>query len=100
MRVFLVAHGLVQGVGYRELVRRVALAYKVNGMVRNVRSGGVEILAEAENEILEKFERDINVSFQTGPQVFRIERYYEDSREFPKDLEIGKYKGFFIEKTR
>ena len=40
-----VVEGLVQGVGYREFVRRAALRLKVSGWVRNRSDGAVEALA-------------------------------------------------------
>jgi len=41
--------GLVQGVGYRQWARSRAVSLGINGQVRNLADGRVEILAEAED---------------------------------------------------
>ena len=46
--------GLVQGVGFRPFVYRLAKKYQINGYVQNL-SDGVEILAEGEKKSLKKF---------------------------------------------
>ena len=51
--------GLVQGVYFRETVRRIALNYAVAGFVRNVGYDLVEIDVEAEAEILDAFVDDV-----------------------------------------
>lgn len=45
--------GLVQGVGFRDALRREALARGCTGWVRNRRDGSVEALVEAEPAALE-----------------------------------------------
>ena len=47
--------GLVQGVGFREKVRRIALGHEVAGSVRNVGSDLVEIDVEGEPGVLDAF---------------------------------------------
>lgn len=51
--------GFVQGVFFRETVRRIALAYEVAGFVRNVDYDLVEIDVEAEPDVLEAFVDDV-----------------------------------------
>jgi acylphosphatase len=51
--------GFVQGVYFRETVRRIALNYDVAGFVRNVGYDLVEIDVEAEPGVLEEFVRDV-----------------------------------------
>ncbi len=51
--------GLVQGVFFRETVRRIALGYEVAGFVRNVGYDLVEIDDEAELTVLEAFVEDV-----------------------------------------
>jgi acylphosphatase len=46
--------GRVQGVGYRAFVRREAAALRLNGVVRNLDDGSVEIEAEGPRADLER----------------------------------------------
>jgi len=95
LKVFYIVHGAVQGVGYRWFVKRMARRNGVDGIVRNAANGSVEILADADEQRVLQFEKDINVSVGGGPQVFNIERYPEHERGF---RELGSYKGFVISK--
>jgi hydrogenase maturation protein HypF len=51
--------GLVQGVFFRETVRRIAATYDVHGFVRNAGRDVVEIEAEGEPEIVRAFLEDV-----------------------------------------
>lgn len=51
--------GLVQGVFFRETVRRIASKYDVHGFVRNVGGGVLEIEAEGEPEVVNAFIEDV-----------------------------------------
>jgi acylphosphatase len=51
-----VVRGRVQGVGYRYYVLREAGALGVNGFARNLPDGTVEVVAEADDDVLELFE--------------------------------------------
>ncbi|HBT40208.1 MAG: acylphosphatase [Pseudothermotoga sp.] len=53
--VFVKVFGHVQGVGFRYFTYRVARRLNVRGYVRNAEDGTVEIHAEGEEEILERF---------------------------------------------
>lgn len=57
--VHLIAHGRVQGVGFRFFVRGHAVSYSVRGWVRNLPDGTVEIYGEAEEAVLRDFIRKI-----------------------------------------
>ncbi|OGX24624.1 MAG: hypothetical protein A3D10_00410 [Omnitrophica WOR_2 bacterium RIFCSPHIGHO2_02_FULL_48_11] len=46
--------GMVQGIGFRYTTQRLAADLKLNGWVRNVSDGRVEILAEGSQENIEK----------------------------------------------
>lgn len=63
--------GVVQGVGFRPFVARLAEKLGVRGTVRN--SGGVvEIAAQAEPEIMERFLGDLKRCAPSGAQVERV----------------------------
>ena len=54
-RARLLVSGRVQGVYFRVFTRKKALQLGVKGYTRNLADGQVEIVAEAEEDILEKF---------------------------------------------
>ena len=65
----LVVHGLVQGVFFRDSVRRPATALGVSGWVRNTRDGAVEAVFEGEPEAVARL-----VEFcQRGPRGARVD---------------------------
>ncbi len=62
--------GRVQGVGYRDALRREALACRVAGWVRNRRDGSVEAVLQGEPADV-----DTAVAFaRRGPPAARVER--------------------------
>jgi acylphosphatase len=77
MRRRVVAHGLVQGVFFRDTVRRLAQQHGVTGWVRNTRDGTVEAVFEGEPEAVERL-----VAFMhegpSGAAVDRAEVVAED----------------------
>ncbi len=79
-------YGIVQGVGYRAFVYRIANQLKLKGYVKNLEDGSVEIFAEGEeekiNELIEKC--------KIGPLLAKVEKV-EVKEEKPKN-----YKGFNI----
>jgi acylphosphatase len=54
-RLKAVAHGWVQGVGYRDFVSREARRQGLRGYVRNSSDGSVEVEAEGSRAALERF---------------------------------------------
>lgn len=54
-KVKILVSGRVQGVYFRLFTQNKAKHFAVNGSVRNLSDGRVEIIAEAENIIIEKF---------------------------------------------
>lgn len=93
MKILLVVHGFVQGVGYRTFVRGRALDHGIRGYVRNMPDGSVEIFADAEPQALRKFEDAINIYVGSGPKVLRIDRFTEDDSRIP---DFSTEKGFII----
>jgi len=55
--------GRVQGIGFRYTVRDIASQEKVNGWVKNLDDARVEIVAEAEESILNDFLQQVNQQF-------------------------------------
>ncbi|MCM3125442.1 acylphosphatase [Mesobacillus sp. AQ2] len=51
----IIVSGEVQGVGYRYYTQMKAIQFGITGWVRNLREGGVEILASGAKVDLEKF---------------------------------------------
>lgn len=62
--------GVVQGVFFRETVRRIAQRYDVHGFVRNVGSDAVEIEAEGDPAIVSAFLDDV---LRNPPRDARID---------------------------
>lgn len=54
-RLHIIVTGRVQGVGFRYFAKDNADMYNVTGWVRNCANGSVEIEAQAQEEILQKF---------------------------------------------
>ena len=55
MEIYAIVKGRVQGVGFRFFAERTAEKFSVNGWVRNLPNGDVEILGQGTKEQLEKF---------------------------------------------
>lgn len=74
--------GTVQGVGFRFTAVRLAEELGVAGFVRNLPDGRVELLAEAEEEILSDFIRKIRNGF-LGRYIEGADiRWLEPTHEF------------------
>ena len=54
-RVHVFYSGRVQGVGFRMTAEETAQSLHVVGWVKNLRGGRVELVAEAEEEVLQRF---------------------------------------------
>jgi acylphosphatase len=76
-----VVQGLVQGVFFRDTVRRRALALGVAGWVRNGWDGSVEAVFEGDPESVERL---LDVC-RTGPRGARVDRV-EVVEETPEGL--------------
>jgi hydrogenase maturation protein HypF len=70
LRVKLRVTGIVQGVGFRPFVYRIATKNGLNGYVRNRGDAGVEILLEGETENVKRFVHDLTVE---KPPLAQIE---------------------------
>jgi acylphosphatase len=67
LRHYLIS-GRVQGVGYRAFSQRQAQSLGLNGWVRNLRSGQVEVLAEGSEFALGEFLKVL----QEGPPAAKV----------------------------
>jgi acylphosphatase len=81
-----VVHGLVQGVFFRDTVRRQAQARGVAGWVRNARDGTVEAVLEGEPEAVERLVELCGI----GPQGARVDRVevVEEAPEAVRGFEV------------
>ena len=77
-----VAHGRVQGVGYRWFVWREAERLGLRGLVRNLPDGSVEVLAEGVEDSLDRLERALS----RGPSVAHVERV--EKSDVPHDVKL------------
>ncbi|MDH4070788.1 MAG: acylphosphatase [Ignavibacteria bacterium] len=66
--VHIVVEGLVQGVGFRWFVSRIAGALNLSGYVTNRPEGTVEIVARGDQNLLQDFVRQVRV----GPRSSRV----------------------------
>jgi acylphosphatase len=66
----IVVEGIVQGVGYRDFVRRRATRLGLAGYVMNLRDGRVRVRAEGPRETIDELIRDL----ERGPPLARIEK--------------------------
>jgi acylphosphatase len=79
--------GRVQGVGFRYYTQSSADQEGVNGWVRNLPDGSVEVTADGEADAVERFERRLRV----GPRGARVD--HVETRDVPFEAE---HTGFFI----
>ncbi|GAO38996.1 acylphosphatase [Sphingomonas changbaiensis NBRC 104936] len=73
----LLISGRVQGVGYRDWAQSQALAFGLNGWVRNLRDGRVELVASGEDAPLARFVE----ALRQGPSLARVDAVAEQPGE-------------------
>ena len=78
--------GKVQGIGFRYTVADIANQQKVTGWVKNLGDGRVEVAAEAEEDILDNFQKLVNQHFSRYIKDVNIE-WLPASGEF-RDFQI------------
>jgi len=83
----IVVAGLVQGVGYRSFALRHGRALDLNGYVRNVPDGTVELEVEGERENVERLVELL----REGPIAARVEDVRIEWREWR-----GEFGGFQV----
>jgi acylphosphatase len=74
-RTIVTVSGIVQGVGFRYSVLRIAARHAVAGTVRNVRDGErVEIDAEGEAHAVAAFVADVLANPPAGARIDRVDQ--------------------------
>jgi len=64
--------GIVQGVGFRPFIYRIAIKNGLKGYVRNKGDAGVEILVEGEEENIKKFLKDLREKKPPLAQLYQV----------------------------
>jgi hydrogenase maturation protein HypF len=72
LRVKLNVTGIVQGVGFRPFIYRIAVRNDLTGYVRNRGDAGVEVLLEGKAEKIQSFMRDLTEKKPTLAQIEKI----------------------------
>jgi acylphosphatase len=70
VRAHIFVSGRVQGVFFRDHTRRWASSLALNGWVRNMGDGRVEVVAEGEKENLDRFIAKLN----QGPPMSKVDQ--------------------------
>lgn len=86
MVLHLIFYGKVQGVGFRKFVKRKADEIGVKGYVKNLPDGTVEVVAQADENILEFFLQQI----KDGPEKSSVERFVR--KNLDKEVEYDEFK--------
>ncbi len=81
-RILVRVHGVVQGVGFRHFTRRLAESYGIEGYVRNVPDGSVEVVAEGDTQVLKAFLDEVRI----GPRFGSVSRVDVEWQEAKGDL--------------
>lgn len=81
-------YGIVQGVGFRPLVYRIAKKNGINGTVRNV-GGYVEIVAQAGEKILESFLCELSSLKSGSCEIIKVEAEEIPSERYPDFIIIN-----------
>ncbi|MDD2657760.1 MAG: acylphosphatase [Candidatus Pacebacteria bacterium] len=80
-RLRVIYSGMVQGVGFRFTVERIARDLMVLGWVRNLGDGRVEIVAEAGEESLKELLKRVDTHFQRNIKDVQVD-WLEAKSEF------------------
>ncbi|MEM2897598.1 MAG: carbamoyltransferase HypF, partial [Candidatus Bathyarchaeia archaeon] len=83
MRAEVFVKGIVQGVGFRPFVYRIAVGNKLFGFVRNQGDAGVRIVIEGKRESIENFLKELKFKKPPLAQIFELNvQYLSDKNEF------------------
>ncbi|MGC9345230.1 MAG: acylphosphatase, partial [Candidatus Bathyarchaeales archaeon] len=85
VRVKIKVTGIVQGVGFRPFIYRIAVKNGLNGYVRNTGDAGVEILVEGREHDIKNFLRDLHEKKPPLAQIYEaITTRLEGKSEYEK----------------
>ncbi len=87
-RLYLRLYGIVQGVGCRYFVRRLATQMGVKGYVKNIYDGSVEIRVEGEDDSVDLFVQAV----REGPPAGRV-----DEIQINDEKPTGEFDSFVID---
>ncbi|CAG7564590.1 unnamed protein product [Fusarium equiseti] len=76
-QVYFAVEGRVQGVGFRYFTQKKAQEYGVTGWCRNTKDERVEGEAQASEEVLSKFFKDVD----DGPRSARVTKVSQEDRQ-------------------
>ncbi|MEM2816289.1 MAG: carbamoyltransferase HypF [Candidatus Bathyarchaeia archaeon] len=91
MRLKVRVTGIVQGVGFRPFIYRIAVKNGLNGYVKNMGDAGVEILVEGSPESVNNFLKDLR---EKKPPLAKIHEILTSEL-----VGENQYKGFTIQKS-
>ena len=80
--VHILISGRVQGVGFRWFAEKRASELAVTGYVRNLPEGDVEVLAQADDQTLESFCREL----RQGPRFAEVDEF--SMKPVPVDVSL------------
>jgi acylphosphatase len=86
-RIHIFVAGRVQGVFFRQSTRVMAIKNNVNGLVRNLNDGRVEIIAEGETQNID----NLVTWCKTGPANSRVDEFKLLDEDF-----IGEFENFQV----
>lgn len=90
-RARLIVKGIVQGVGFRPFVYRIATANKLVGFVRNLGDAGVEVVVEGTPDSVSRFMAQLQTDRPPTSVIHQVDTTYPP--------ETGKFKEFEIIKS-
>ena len=94
MRAEVIVKGIVQGVGFRPFIYRIALKNKLIGYVRNRGDAGVEIIVEGNRSEVKRFITDLKEKKPSLSQIYDLSvNYAKDRGDFVKFSIVRSFKG-------
>ncbi|MBN1682267.1 acylphosphatase [Candidatus Bathyarchaeota archaeon] len=84
-RVHLIVYGHVQGVGYRNFAVNMAKKLEINGWIRNLQDGSVEVIAQGQTDKIDEFLSlcKIGPSKAKVNEIKQLDEYrFEDLNDF------------------
>lgn len=81
-RVHILVKGYVQGIGYRYFVSKFAVKMGLNGWVRNLINGDVEIEVEGERDTIQNFIHQLRVGHRWAEVTDMIVTRYDNLKGY------------------